>query len=103
MVWIDKYNEIFVVEMYFYEFWKYKKGFKERGNVWDMISEFLNSNDYLKFVVCLKFVWDYYNYLEKEQKRKIREEEKVFGIVLEYLVFDDFMEDIIERFKVRDQ
>lgn len=56
MVWIDKYNEIFVVEMYFYEFWKYKKGFKERGNVWDMISEFLNSNDYLKFVVCLKFV-----------------------------------------------
>lgn len=80
MVWTDKHNETFVVEMYLHEPWKYKKGSKERGNVWDMISDSLNSNDHPKFAVCLKSVRDHYNHLEKEQKRKIREEEKASGI-----------------------
>ena len=36
MVWSDKLNETFVAEMYLHEPWKYKKGSKERGNVWDI-------------------------------------------------------------------
>ena len=75
MVWTDKHNEIFVVEMYLHEPWKQKKGSKERGNVWDMISESLNRNDHPKFAASLKSVRDHYNHL-KEQRRKIREEEK---------------------------
>ena len=75
----------------------------KRGNVWDMISESLNSNDHPKFAVCLKSVRDHYNHLEKEQKRIIREEEKAFGIAPEHSSFDDSMEDIIERFKARDE
>ena len=43
-LWSDKHSETFVAEMYLHEPWKYKKGSKERGNVWDMISESLNSN-----------------------------------------------------------
>ena len=103
MVWTDKHNETFVAEMYLHEPWKYKKGSKERGNVWDMISESLNNNDHPKFAVCLKSVRDQYNHLEKEQKRKIREEEKASGIAPEHSAFDDSMEDIIERFKARDE
>ena len=103
MVWTDKHNETFVAEMYLHEPWKYKKGSKERGNVWDMISESLNSNDHPKFAVCLKSVRDHYNHLEKEQKRKIREEEKASGIAPEHSAFDDSMEDIIERFKAWDE
>ena len=45
----------------------------------------------------------HYNHLEKEQKRKIREEEKASGIAPEHSAFDDSMEDIIERFKARDE
>ena len=48
-------------------------------------------------------VRDHYNHLEKEQKRKIREEEKASGIAPEHSAFDDSMEDIIERFKARDE
>ena len=103
MVWTDKHNETFVAEMYLHEPWKYKKGSKERGNVWDMISESLNSYDHPKFSVCLKSVRDHYNHPEKEQKRKIREEEKASGIAPEHSAFDDSMEDIIERFKARDE
>ena len=103
IVWTDKHNETFVGEMYLHEPWKYKKGSKKRGNVWDMISESLNSYNHSKFSVCLKSVRDHYNHLEKEQKRKIREEEKASGIAPEYSAFDDSMEDIIERFKARDE
>ena len=41
--------------------------------------------------------------IEKEQKKKIREEEKASGIAPEHSAFDDSMEDIIERFKARDE
>ena len=95
MVWTDKHNETFVAEMYLHEPWKYKKGSKERGNVWDMISESLNSNDHPKFAVHLKSVRNHYNHLEKEQKMKIREGEKACGIAPEHSSF--------ERFKARDE
>ena len=53
--------------------------------------------------MCLKSVRDHYSHLEKEQKRKIREEEKASGIAPEHSAFDDSMEDIIVRFKARDE
>ena len=51
--------------------------------------------------MCLKSVRDHYNHLEKEQTRKIREEEKGSGTAPEH--FDDSMDDIIERLKARDE
>ena len=68
-----------------------------------MISESLNSYDHPKFSMCLRCVRDHYNNLMKEQKRKIREEEKASGISPEHSAFDDSMDDIIERFKARDE
>ena len=68
-----------------------------------MISESMNSYDHPKFSVCLRSVQDHYNHLMKEQKRKIREEEKASGIAPEHSASDDSMDDIIERFKARDE
>ena len=47
-------------------------------------------------------VRDIYIMFEKEQKRKIRVEEKASGIAPEHTPYDDFRTDIIERFKERD-
>ena len=61
----------------------------------------MNSNGHPNYAVCLNSVRDHYNHLEKEQKRKIREEEKGSGTAPEH--FDDSMDDIIERLKARDE
>lgn len=102
MFWAAVHNEVLIREMYLFEPWQFKKGSKQRGQVWEQISDSLNEIDSPKFSVNQKAVRDHYNLLEKEHKKRIRDEEKASGISPENTDFDNSMEDIIEQFKVRD-
>lgn len=102
MVGTDRHNEVLLQEMYLCELWKHKRGSKQRGQVWERISESLNEHESPRFTVNRKSVRDHYVLLDKEQKKKIREEENASGIAPEHTPFDNSMTDIIERFKERD-
>ena len=99
MVWTNKHNELLVQEMYLFEPWNFKRGSKQRGQVWERINDSLNQYESPKFTVKQNSVRDHYIFLEKEQKKKIREEEQASGIAPS---FDDSMTDIIERFREKD-
>lgn len=80
MFWAAVHNEVLIREMYLFEPWQFKKGSKQRGQVWEQISDSLNEIDSPKFSVNQKAVRDHYNLLEKEHKKRIRDEEKASGI-----------------------
>ena len=42
MVWTNKHNEVLVQEMYLFEPWNFKPGSKQRGQVWERISDSLS-------------------------------------------------------------
>ena len=77
--------------MHLFEPWNNKKVSKQRGQVWEQISQSLNETDTPKFTVSQKSVRDRYNYLEKEQKQRIKEEEKGSGISSDHTEFDESM------------
>lgn len=81
--------------MLLFEPWKYKRGSKERGQLWERISESLNEHESPRFTVNQKSIRDHYILLEKEQKYKIREEEKASGIAPQHTPFDESMTEII--------
>ena len=103
MVWEDEHHECLLREMFLFEPWQYKHGSKQRGQVWDRISDSLNALQHPKFNVNQKSVRDHYNHLEKEHKKKIRFEERSSGISPEESDFDKSMEDVIERFRSKDE
>lgn len=76
MIWTEQHNEMLIREMFLFEPRKYRKGSPQRGNVWEQISAFLNDLDDPKFDVTQKSVRDHYNLLEKQQKKRLRDEEK---------------------------
>ena len=102
MVWNASHNDIFVREMYLAEPWQHKKGSCERGSAWDQISESLNNHENPRFNVNQKAVRDH-NYLEREYKKKVREEERASGISPQNSDLDDAVGDIIERFEAKDE
>ena len=93
MVWTNKHNEVLVQKMYLFEPWNFKRGSKQRGQVWERISESLNQYESPKFTVNQKSVRDHYIFLEKE---------KASGIAPVHTPFDDSMADIIERFREKE-
>ena len=103
MVWNASHNDIFVREMYLAEPWQHKKGSRERGSAWDQISESLNNHENPRFNVNQKAVRDHYNYLEREYKKKVREEERASGTSPQNSDLDDAVGDIIERFEAKDE
>ena len=80
MVWTNKHNEVLVQEIYLFDPWNFKRGSKQRGQVWERIGESLNQYESPKFKINQESVRDHYILLKKEQKKKIREEEKASGI-----------------------
>jgi hypothetical protein len=98
MIWTQEHNEMLIREMYLLEPWKYKKGSPQRGGVWEQISTLLNDLDEPSFHVTQKSLRDHYNLLEKQQKKRLREEAKASGISPDHSEFEDAMEDIIELF-----
>lgn len=103
MVWTEHHNEMLIREMYLLAPWEHKKGSPQRGNVWEQISCSLNDLDEPKFNVTQKSVRDHYNLLERQQKKRIRDEEKASGISPEHTEFEDSMEDIISLFLRKDE
>lgn len=103
MTWAEEHNDMLIREMYLFEPWKYKKGSKERGEMWEKISDSLNCLDKPTFNVTQKSVRDHYNLLEKQQKRRLREEEKASGISPEPTELESALEDIMELFSNRDE
>ena len=103
MVWTEAHNEMLLREMYLHEPRQFRKGSPQRGNVWEQISVSMNDLEHPKFDVMQKSVRDHYNLLEKQQKKRLREEEKASGISLDHSEFEDSMEDIIELFKMKDE
>ena len=99
MMWTNKHNEVLVQETYLFEPWNFKRG---RGQVWERISDSLNQYKSPKFTVNEKSVRDHYIFLEKEQKKKVREEEKASGIAPLHTSFDDSMAAIIQHFRETD-
>jgi hypothetical protein len=63
----------------------------------------LNDLDDPKFDVTQKSVRDHYNLLEKQQKKRLKDEETASGISPDHSEFEDAMEDIIERFMGKDE
>ena len=102
MMWTNKHNEVLVQETYLFEPWNFKRGSKQRGQVWERISDSLNQYESPKFTVNEKSVRDHYIFLEKEQKKKVREEEKASGIAPLHTSFDDSMAAIIQHFRETD-
>lgn len=102
MTWTQEHNEMLIEEIYHYEPYKYKHGSKYRGNAWEMISESLNSIEKPKFSVNQKSVRDHYNLLDKEHRKRIKEEEKASGISPEHTELEEHMQDLIERFDAKD-
>ena len=103
MIWTEQHNDMLIQEMYLFEPWKYKKGSPQRGNVWEQISASLNDLDDPKFDVTQKSTRDHYNLLEKQQKKRLRDEEKGSGISPVYSDFEDAMENIIQLFIGKDE
>ena len=101
-MWTNKHNEVLVQETYLFEPWNFKRGSKQRGQVWERISDSLNQYESPKFTVNEKSVRDHYIFLEKEQKKKVREEEKASGIAPLHTSFDDSMAAIIQHFRETD-
>ena len=102
MMWTNKHNEVLVQETYLFEPWNFKRGSKQRGQVWERISDSLNQYESPKFTVNEKSVRDHYIFLEKEQKKKVREEEKASGIAPLHTSFDESMAAIIQHFRETD-
>ena len=103
MIWTEQHNDMLIREMYLFEPWKYKKGSPQRGNVWEQISASLNDLDDPKFDVTQKSIRDHYNLLEKQQKKRLRDEEKASGISPVHSDFEDAMENIIQLFIGKDE
>ena len=55
----------------------------------------LNDLDHPKFDVTQKSIRDHYNLLEKQQKKRLRDEEKASGISPVHSDFENAMENII--------
>ena len=75
---------------------------QQRGHVWEMISDSLNDIVCPKFSVTQKSVRDHYTLLQKQQTRRLREEEKASGISPEPSEVEIAIEEIIELFRSKD-
>ncbi|XP_046863460.1 trichohyalin-like [Xenia sp. Carnegie-2017] len=102
MTWTNEHNEILVREMYLFQPWNFKKGSQQRGNAWE-ISDSLNDMDSPRFNVTQKSVRDHYTLLQKQQKKRLREEEKASGISPEPSAVETSIEEIIQLFRNRDE
>ena len=59
MVWTNRHNEVLLQEMYLFEPWKYKRGSKQRGQVWERISESSHEHEFPRFILNQKSARDH--------------------------------------------
>ena len=84
--------------------YQYKSSTRERGKIWEDITERLNANDAFKNRLGNKrAVRDRYTLLAKKFKKRMAEEERASGVSPEMSEQDKLLEQIIERFEESDR
>ena len=89
-----------------FEPYSQRRGSPERGRVWEQITESLNGqreDKILTVKVSQRSLRDRFNVLKNNFAKWQREEERASGISPEISEVDECLEDIIERFKERDE
>ena len=80
MRWLQEHDMALMQEILVFEPWEYRHGSSERGNIWERISESLNSLKELQFQVNARSVRDRYKLLADKFKHKERDELNASGI-----------------------
>ena len=103
MEWKAECDMLLLKEIIVSENYRYKASTRERGKIWDEITERLNANEAFRNRLGQKrAVRDRYALLAKKYKQKMMEEERASGISPEMAEADKLLEQIIERFKESD-
>ena len=105
MHWTKDHNLILLKEILLFEPYSRKRGSLERGRVCEQIAESLigQSDDKILFKVSQRSVRDQFSVIKNNFDKRQREEERASGISIEISEVDECWEDIIERFKERDE
>ena len=105
MRWTKDHDLILLKEILLFEPYSQKRGSPERGRVWEQIVESSNGqrDDKILFKVSQRSVRDRFNVLKNNFAKQQREEERASGISSEISEVDECLEDIIERFKEKDE
>ena len=70
MVWTRQHEEILAREIFTYEPYNYRSGTTQRGELWKLIAESLNTLEDPLFTVNHRYVRERYAILEKNFKRR---------------------------------
>ena len=105
MRWTKDHDLVLLKEILLFEPYSQKRGSPEHGRVWEQIAESLNGQreDKILFKVSQRSVRDRFSVLKNNVTKRQREEERASGISPEISEGDEWLEDIIERFKERDE
>ena len=105
MRWTKDHDLVLLKEILLFEPYSQKRGSPEHGRVWEQIAESLNGQreDKILFKVSQRSERERFNFLKNNFAKRQREEERASGISPEIPEVDECLEDIIERFKERDE
>lgn len=104
MEWKTECDLLLLEEIVVSEPYQYKSSTRERGKIWEDITERLNANDAFKNRLGNKrAVRDRYTLLAKKFKKRMAEEERASGVSPEMSEQDKLLEQIIERFEESDR
>ena len=105
MHWTKDHNLILLKKILLFEPYSRKRGSLERGRVCEYIAESLigQSDDKILFKVSQRSVRDQFSVIKNNFDKRQREEERASGISIEISEVDGCLENIIERFKERDE
>ena len=104
MEWKEECDLLLLQEIVVSEPFKFKSSTRERGKVWEEITERLNENEVFRNRLGSKrAVRDRYSLLAKKYRKKMAEEAKASGISPELTETDKLLEQIIEMFEESDR
>ena len=104
MEWKPECDLLLLQEIIVSEPYQYKVSTRERGKIWEDITERLNANDAFAHRLGQKrAVRDRYALLSRKYKKKMTEEKRASGISPEMSEIDKLLEQIIERFEESDR
>ena len=104
MEWKPECDILLLQEIIVSEPYNYKASTRERGKIWDEITERLNDSDaFANKLKQKRAVRDRYSLLAKKYKKKMTDEETASGISPEMSEIDKLLEQIIERFEESDR
>ncbi|XP_068760417.1 mRNA export factor GLE1-like [Montipora capricornis] len=104
MEWKPECDLLLLQEITVSEPHQYKVSTRERGKIWEDITERLNANEAFAHRLGQKrAVRDRYALLSRKYKKKMTTEERASGISPEMSEIDKLLEQIIERFEESDR